>query len=348
MPSNAFVLEVGGKQYSGWKRASVTAGIEQLAGSFDLTLTERWPEQPVTRPINPGDECSVYIDEELALTGYVDDVIPSHDARSHEVRITGRDRSGDLVDCSAIHKTGGWKNKAPMQIAADICKPYGVTVASAVGSLKAFAHFQLNDSETVFEAISRMARMRGVFVMSDNAGGIVFTRAGTEVVPEALVLGKNILAGELTRSMRDRYKTYLVQGQHAGTDNTTASDSVSRKYQVTDEQVGRHRTLVVLAEDQADGGDCADRAKHERNMRLGKSQRANITVQGARHSGGALWMPNKRVVVRDRWLGIDAELLIASATRSQDEGGTTTQLSLARPEVFDVVPIPEPTGESLL
>ena len=39
--SNLLTLRVGGQIYGGWKAVSVRTSIEQLAGNFELALTER-------------------------------------------------------------------------------------------------------------------------------------------------------------------------------------------------------------------------------------------------------------------------------------------------------------------
>ena len=40
--SNLLTLRVGGQIYGGWKAVSVRTSIEQLAGNFELALTERY------------------------------------------------------------------------------------------------------------------------------------------------------------------------------------------------------------------------------------------------------------------------------------------------------------------
>ena len=49
MDENRLNLLVGGRIYSGWTEVAVKLGIEQIAGTFDISLTERWPDSPVAR-----------------------------------------------------------------------------------------------------------------------------------------------------------------------------------------------------------------------------------------------------------------------------------------------------------
>ena len=44
-------LEIEGALYGGWTSVSIRRGIGQVAGTFDLSVSERWPGQTVPRPI---------------------------------------------------------------------------------------------------------------------------------------------------------------------------------------------------------------------------------------------------------------------------------------------------------
>lgn len=136
-------LRVNGAFYGGWKTIRIERGIEQIAGTFELSVTDRWAEQSAVRQINPGQPCEVRIDEAVVITGYVDTVAPQYDKQQHTITVSGRDKTGDLVDCSAIHKSGQWSGRKLDQIAADLCQPFGITVFrnTDVGVLS-IPHFQ--------------------------------------------------------------------------------------------------------------------------------------------------------------------------------------------------------------
>ena len=43
-------LKIDGVYYGGWKTVRVTRAIEQMAGTFELEVTERWPHQLQASP----------------------------------------------------------------------------------------------------------------------------------------------------------------------------------------------------------------------------------------------------------------------------------------------------------
>jgi len=329
--------------FAGWESIRITRSIESLSGSFELAVTFTWAEDTPARFIRAGAECTVLVDGSAVITGFVDDVLPHYDDKAHGVTIRGRDRTADLIDCSAQYKSGEWKNADLLRIAQDLAKPYGVEVKTVVDVGKPFKRFKLQDSESIFEALDRAARMRGVLLMSDGVGGMLITRAGIRKIGTALVQGENILSASATRSQRDRYRIYIVKAQTSGNDFTNGTAASGVSYTVKDKQVGRNRTLITLAEDQADAADCKQRATWERNIRAGQSRRITYKVAGWKHAGG-IWTPNDIVPVRDEWIGVDTPLLISTVALVLDSNGTIAELTVAPPSAFDVEPLKDNAG----
>lgn len=343
------ILQVNGANYSGWETVSVTLGIEQIAGSFDLTVTERWPNQPQAWRIGLGDACRVLIGKDTVISGYVDDFDPGYDKQSHSIKITGRDKTGDLVDCAALHQSGEWRNASLTRIANDLCSPFGIKVVAAVDVGKPFGSFAIWHGETAFEALDRAAKMRGVLLVSDGLGNLMLTRAGTARIATPLVKGKNIERASGQFSWKDRFSQYLVKGQSPARVATWDSPSAvadepkhhfQTKASVTDPAITRYRPHVTIAY-QGDGSTYQDRAVWERNIRRGKGSRISYTVSGWEHSAG-IWLPNRLVQVQDEFMGYDGDLLISQVRFSLTESeGSQTELEVCLPEAFQLINLPD-------
>lgn len=339
-------LVVGGQQYGGWKKITIRRGIEQIAGTFELEVTERWAGQDVARPILPGAECKVTIDGQAVITGYVDEAQLRYTSGEHTVSVSGRDRTGDLVDCSAPPTQ--FVSRTLVEVATALAKPFGIPVKSEVAAGGTFRSLKGEDGQTVHELLEQAAKIRAVLLLSDGLGGLVITRAGTGRVNTALVLGQNVKEASATFSHRDRYRDYTVKGQIAGgglfgvqdPDASVRSQVIGRAH---DAQVTRHRPLTVLADDQVDGKGARDRAQWERNVRAGRAARATYLVNGWRHAGG-LWAPNRMVPVRDIYLGLNKDMLITGVAMMLDDDGVRTELTLGFREAWDLVPLPEPAA----
>lgn len=327
-------LYVGGSKYEGWEEVKVTRALNAVAGTFSLTLSDRWPGQSTSRPIRRYESCVVKLDGETVITGYIDDVTPAYSDRSHSINITGRDKTGYLVDCSAIHSPGEWHNSGAIQIANELAAPFGIGV-SVQHSVKPFKKFKLEVGETVFEALDRMCRMRSMLATSDVHGNLLLTRSGKGGnAGVVLQYGVNIKAAKCQLKGKDRYSEYIVKGQQPGID-TTAEGAAQIVAKAKDSQVPLYRPLLILAEDAADANTAAQRVAWERDTRKAKSSSVTITVQGWREQkGGALWLPNKLVPVKDPVLGIDATLLIESVELSRSSSGSLTTLTLVPPQAY--------------
>jgi prophage tail gpP-like protein len=339
-------LLVNGSSYSGWSSVKVVRSLEQLADTFEVGVTDHWSDDGLPVPIAEGDAVQVKVDGEKLITGYVDDVKAQYDAQSRSLSISGRSKTGDLVDCSVLRKGGQWRKRTLKQIADDVCQPFGISVTLsrevALGGVDVnspFRAFAVEEGETAHDLLERAARVRGVLLVSDGDGNLVVARAAGAPIRTALVTGENILSGSREGSWKERFSQYIVKGQTTG-DDQNFGDAVTRKAETSDARVSRYRPIVIMAE--APGEDLKDRAAWEKNVRYGKSLRITETVQGWKHEDG-LWAPNLRVRVTDRILGVDADLIIVGVTLSLDENGETAELQLLRPEAYSEHELPPPS-----
>jgi len=340
-------LLVNGRNYAGWTDISFTTALDAISGAFNISLTERWagakgiPSQAEPWPILNGDACKIVFGNDVLLNGYVDQFRPSFGPTAHSIEVQGRDKTCDLVDCSAYHQPDQWKNLTLLQIAVILCAPFGVPVRADVDVGEAFPVIKLQQGETVFAALDRLARFRKCILSPDKGGGVLITRAGRNRATVALEQGVNILGASGLLDTSQRFSLYVVKGQSASAGITDPALAAHTSASVTDSGVRRYRPLVVMAEKGGTNGSAQERATWEANVRLGRSATAEVTVRGWRQGGdtGPLWAPNLLVPVRASFLRMAGDMLIRQVvmTRTQSEG-TLTRLTLVSPQAF----APEP------
>ena len=332
------VLQVNGVNYAGWTAVRVQRSMEQVSGVFEIGITERWAGQATRWPIYPGAECRLLVDDEPLITGYVDDRNPSYDASQHTISIVGRDKTADLVDCAAVYPGGEWKNRNLAEVAAYLCEPYGIKVITETDVGARHPVFGLEPGESAFECIERYARFRGVLPLSDGLGNLLLTRATRDDrVKTALVYGKNILRASGQFSWRERFSHYIVKGQEV----QGITGQPVGKAEDDEVKASRYRPRILIAEEHGNGVSFKTRAEWERNVRYGRAQPVNYTVQGWRHAEG-VWRHNTLISVTDPMMDFDdSELLIVSVSLLKDESGTRTELKLMPREAFDRIPLPD-------
>ena len=328
---NAVRLVVGGREFGGWLSVRIEAGIERLARSFEVGITARWPGPAAgSAPrIDPGDACEVFIGADRVLSGHVDAAPIDYDDTSWAMSISGRSRTADLVDCSAVNSPGQWRGLKLEDIAAALAQPYGVKVRAEVDTGGVISDHQVQVGESVFESLDRMMRLRQVLASDDATGALVLLSPGSGgAATTVLELGQNIKAGRAERDFSGVYGEYICKGQRAGTDDEYGSAVSEESATSIQSGISRRRVLILKQSGQADAGTCQDRVDYERSHRMGKAQESVHTVQGWRQGDGSLWVPNQVVRLRDGLMGIDADRLIVELAYVLDDRGSVCQMRL--------------------
>ncbi|AVE50832.1 phage tail protein [Serratia marcescens] len=339
--SEELTLHVDGKIWGGWTDMTINRSLESIAGEFDLTITARW-SAAAPRTIKPGMPCLVNIGGDRVLTGYIDDFIPSYDAENVAIRVLGRDKTGDLVDSSVVDKSGQWRGQKLEALAAMLCKPYGIEVITETDTGDAFSGVTLEQGETVFELLDRLAKQRGVLMTSDAWGRLIITRASTRRASVALVLGENILAARGRFSWQGRASQYIVKGSVAAGgstwDDQPAKVVGGRQVIVTDSEITRYRPKILVNEDNLTVGGASARGEWYKARMQGEANTTEITVAGWRENGetGPLWQPNLLVPVKDDIQQLDVTWLIKTVSFMEGDSGRVTVLSLVPPESMDM------------
>ncbi|WP_165184706.1 phage baseplate assembly protein [Caulobacter soli] len=337
-------LKIAGKSYEGWTSVSIDTGLDAMAGAFTIGLTERWPGQPDKWVINPGEACEVFIGGDKVMTAWIDRADYELEDKRHGVSIAGREKTGDLVDCAAIHAPSSWKNSKLEAIAAALAKPFGVKVSAKVSTGAAFS-FALQQGETVFEAIDRMSRQRGVLGLTTVDGNLELTRPGQVKAGYILAEGVNIERIRFTNDVKDRFSQYILKGQAGGGDFLLGTTAHQPKAQAADPGVTRYRPTVIINHDASSAGTLADQAKWEATVRAARAQQVTVTVTGWRDPNGKPYVKDRLVPVDAPTVGVVGELLISAVKFTDGPNGQRTDLTLTRKEAFSLIALPAKKGK---
>ncbi|WP_455424790.1 phage baseplate assembly protein [Dryocola sp. LX212] len=332
MNDHDVTLRVNGKDFSGWTRVNISAGIDRIARHFDVEITRQWPQSSdlhhLDLPVIEGDLVEVLIGDDKVLTGYVDATPLGYDAQRVHASISGRSKTEDLIDCSAPSQPGQFTNRTLAQIVSTLAKPFDVQVVSATPESEALTSFQVDYGESISEALNRLLGLEQILAFDNADGALVLDTVGNEKAHTALVLGENIISADGQRDFSNRFSEYTVSGQRAGTDHDYGEATNARiTATVKDPAVMRYRPLMIKQCGNATLATCKARAEYERANREGRTLETTYTVAGWRQGDGSLWRPNLRVVVWDPVMGFDnTELVIAEASWTLDDRGFMTRL----------------------
>lgn len=321
------VVELEGVPYRNWETIRIGRELNSGSGTFELRATLTHPF-----PAKAGVEAKIRLGPHVAATGYVDSLRLELTADGHVLSISGRDRTSDLVDCSAPPELGTLSQVFLDEIATRIAKPYGVEVQT-IETGPIFPTFTANQGDTAWAAIERAARLRGKLCYPTADGRLRIDRAGQTRARTSIREGYADLA--LAWSTLERYRLYVVRGQNRGSDNGWGASVAAVEARVEDSKFTRPRTLVVVAESAVDPATAQERAEWERTVRIARSASITATLRGWRQgTNGPLWELNQLVEVYvSRWRFRDL-LLVDGLEFTRGDDGTRTTLRLVRPNAY--------------
>jgi prophage tail gpP-like protein len=226
-----FTLTVNGRRYERWEEIRVTREIDRMCTDFNIAVSERFLAGAADFPLAPFMPCTVAIGGDVVLTGYIDNYLPEVEADRHTVRITGRSKTEDIIDCTPDIQGGqfaGYKLDAIARaIGQSVGKPYPIDVVVEVDVGDSFPDATIERHETGFAFLERLCRLRSVLATDDEQGRLVLTRAGGKRTTDMLLQGPggNVQWAAGVFSGARRFSHYKVRAQQTVHGSTSPSQS---------------------------------------------------------------------------------------------------------------------------
>lgn len=334
------VAHIAGKRWQGWTEVSITRALKAVAGEITLSITRDWRQAEVM-PVMRGTPIKIDIGKDRVATGYISEFVPSYDGKDVRYELICHDKTIDLTECSVVHNSAQWSNITLDNLAREVCKPFGINVVVETIVAAPFATVRLEQGETAFELLERMARQRGVLLTSNAYGDLVITRASSVVLDERLELGVNIRAARGRFSDRSRFSEVIVKGNGWSGSSDNPEETGGKQVTQYDKGVGRYRPQILLMEEPFTVEGASRRGAWQVANSIAKSNTSEITVSGWRmgkNFSGELWPLNKRILVKDEIQQLNATLLISSITYTDGGDGRVTVLSVVPPESMKIPP----------
>lgn len=327
MPSNEFVTVSG---VSGFERVMVRASFQDAARTAEIKIA---PDamSGAGAAFLAGQLIQIMFNGDLVFTGYVDRYQPTR--RGHEtshISVSGRSKSQDFIDSSAEHDKGQWKDKTPLEIANELDK-FGVGISSTE-QLDKIPVYRLTPGETCFRVLEKQCREQGVWPVGVADGSIKIMKAGQGRHAPIIEGQSGIVEEESDHNWSGRHSDVIVRGQRPF---GHGADALEIEAKVKDASLGRYRPVIIIKDSDTDNKRAQKRAAKRRDSEAGNSLKANITMQGFRDEGGAVWEPGNLVYVDSAFLEIHQDMAIESVTFEQvRDSGSLSVLSLVDPRAL--------------
>ena len=312
--------------------------LDSIARGFSFTAAS---SEGLPLPFKGGEACRVIVDNVPVLTGFIESVIVTSDGSSHDIEISGRSTTGDVVDSSLIALEINTPISLQKIIEAVVAfLGINIQVFDDSGGIEDFntAEDKVGPAvgENAFAFIERLARKRQVLLTCDADANIVITRSKPELIEVKLQNlinddGNNIMRSTATYDNTDRFQGYIVKSQLDTSSLIFGGDTdllsvVDQGGIATDIDVRFGRLLTIKAEKSSSVEQCKERATWEANIHRTRSRKYTVTVSGFQTSEGELWTTNKLVQITDVFADIDTLMLINTIgfSSSLADGSITT------------------------
>ena len=321
-------IAANGAIWSAFESIDVHASFKDAARTFTIHAAAEPGPSATAWTFKAGTQIDILFNGDLACSGYVDRYQPQlSEHKTAKIAISGRSRSQDYCDCAALHATGEFLNKTPLQIGQALDK-FGVGIASDI-QLDPIPVARITPGETAFRCLEKLCRMQGAFIVGQADGSIKITKAGQARHAGGIIEGVNLKAGHADHNWSNRHSHVTVRGQRPldhGADNLQIEQTAE------DSDVTRYRPHLLVH----DGDLDKKRAGYRRDREAGRSLKGNeIRVQGFRDDGGMLWTPGHLVWVESPFLDIAQDMAIESVRFKQARRhGSESVLSICDPRAL--------------
>jgi prophage tail gpP-like protein len=325
MDNGLVEIRFDGIRYGWWKSAEVRASVDDLCASLRLAVT--LPGTGSNLGVTANTVIDVLIAGQLVYKVRLDSLSRSVGKDSHDISIEGRTLARELID-SQYSKTLSGLTLG--EISKRLCADFKVPLKIAAET-KEVPDFSL-ECESPASALINAARTANLLFYPTADGGLILTEPTKAAPVTSLIYGEHILDYEVVDEHSLRFSEYCVKGY-----DYKENEALSGK--VRDKGIAHFRPMHIVADKHGRGlGGCERRAELERNRRLARAHRIELTVQGWRYPvGGAmrLWNINTQVRVTIPAENINGVFLIGErAFRLDDRGGHTTRLTVMKRDAF--------------
>jgi len=346
---DSLLLNIGGLNYSGWKNISVRGSMEGLAHGFQISLADIG-ETDISA-IEPGAPLTLIIDKDgrqvPIFSGYVDDRDRTRSGTVTGLTVSGRSKTADLVDCSAIFGNNTFTKIDFTQLAIQLCKPFGIKVVSNLDQgetlrvrreansqqdATSLTNYTIKTGASVFEVLEETGRKVGAVLTTDWEGNLVLSYADVALRSDAdLIDGQNVKKLTEKWSVKRRHHEYIFKGQTTGGGGKPwlSDETISIKRTSKDPEVTRYRPKIVQPSGKMNSKTLQKTANWEAQVRAGRSKyylaELNSWFQGPK---GQPWQINSVANLFSEEFNVNTLLLITEVEFTKDDSGTIASLTL--------------------
>lgn len=334
-------LLIGGRAHREWTSYEIDSHLITPGDAWRVELSPpdgSQAEGALPDAVAEGAPIEVRVGRETVLVGRIDTIDEETAKDRRTLTLSGRDRAGLLLDCSAPIFVA--KQATLEQVIANVVRPLGVTkIKISASQTYTSEKINIEPGDRAWNVLAHAAEANGLWPWMAPDGTLIVGGPDYTSKPVATLImrrsgkGNNVVSLKRTRSMAERYSEVTVLGQMHGTAHEDGKNGI--KGVAKDPAVTYYRPHVVVDHECESVAMAISRAR----KLLMDSRLHGFTltarVQGHRTSDGVLWTPGQRIHVISEPHNINAIFFLIGRRFSKGRvGGSTTTLTLKEDGVW--------------
>ena len=343
-------VKVNGSEFGGWTTADISKSVEDICGTFSLTVINSWSEMDENPQIKAGDLVEIYMyddvkkTEQIIMTGYVDIETPGFNNNGTFLNIAGRDVTCDLVDCTTVPPFNR-KGLTPVDLIFELLNPpeedglvpfekVGLSYSADLLELPQYEDYKVSADSKISDEIKKISNRYGFLAYTNENGQLTLTtktRLESKIVLEE---GVNVMSASKSYDMSKDYHRITVYSQKNDDGDTGKKNTKSPNI---DSEFPRYRPLNVIHSSDTDEKSTEDKAKWIKRSITSSSTEVRVEVVGWQSTLGEPYAINTAVTCKIPSIGIDLSynFMIKSLSFMMSEDGQKTRMVLVHKDVYN-------------
>lgn len=297
-------LKINGVVYGGWENITIKKSMQSLTHEFEIEFKRG------DVSIDNNSIISILKDGKNFLVGYIDDIDIDIADIEKPMKVAGRSKAMDLIDCNILVNQQ-YANLNAIQIIKDMIKEFSIKVNTNL-SLEPLTNFNTEVGETYFNAINRLCKQLNILPLSDNNGDIRLIKNENNVQKIPL---KEFLSLKFRTNFQNRFSEYTYKKETAIVDVTDGK--------INDESVKRYRPFVgINTEDKTN----YDMANWKKNNDISNSIFLDGVVLG--------WDYDLNTIFKIETDIVNGFYLVNSIVFSKSDNGTLANIKFVDKDLF--------------
>jgi prophage tail gpP-like protein len=344
-PNNNIQIDINGKRFAGFTSASVQRSMDSLFGTFQFSTTVKEDADAIIDSnLKMEDEVTIFIDNQLVMTGYIDDFTNRSDVGSHYMAFSGKDITADIaISSMPMFDQLNFKNFKTMVEKVLLKAEIDVKVITDLSAKDLDTlNFDAFNNEgkapdldmTIFDFFDHFAKQKQVLLLTNEKGELVITREESKISPGVLTCKKknnsnNILASNVSINTQERFSKVFISAQDV---NAISKEQLNQESFSVDSQIRKSKQRRVFYPNKTtDPNALKNMSQWYVNIYKSAGSVYSVATQGyyAQAVSEILWQINTLVDVEDEATRVKGQYLIEGFSFSKDvEQGSVTQLRI--------------------